>query len=111
MDTQTQQLSVKLADCVAACNHCATACLEEDNVKMMASCIRTDLDCAAICSTALGFVNRQSQFTDDLLRQCIEICNACEKECRQHDHDHCQACADACQACAKACENYVGTHV
>ena len=34
-----------------------------------------------------------------------EVCEACGKECRQHEHAHCQACAEACEACAQACRN------
>jgi hypothetical protein len=37
-----------LGRCVAACEYCADACLQEDHVQMMVSCIRTDRDCADI---------------------------------------------------------------
>lgn len=104
----TQELTRALADCIAACHHCATACLEEENVGMMVGCIRSDLDCAAFCQTTLGFVGRSSSQLDAVLRLCIELCRACEQECRQHDHDHCQRCADACRACHRACEAHVG---
>lgn len=32
----------------AECNHCATACLEEQDVAMLAKCIKLDIDCAEI---------------------------------------------------------------
>jgi hypothetical protein len=31
------------------CDSCSSACVREDDVTMMAECIRLDLDCAAIC--------------------------------------------------------------
>jgi hypothetical protein len=36
-------------DCAVVCDHCADACLQEDNVKMLARFIALDRDCAKIC--------------------------------------------------------------
>lgn len=47
---ENQQLIQTLHECVAACNHCFDACLQEDNVKMMAECIKLDRECADICA-------------------------------------------------------------
>ena len=90
------QLIKKLDICIAACNFCASACLKEDDVKMMVSCISLDLDCAEVCRTAAILLARNSMHGKHLLQECIEICEACAKECRQHESDHCQACAKAC---------------
>ncbi|RYZ27588.1 MAG: four-helix bundle copper-binding protein, partial [Chitinophagaceae bacterium] len=38
-----------LLDCARACEMCAAACLDEDNVTPMAHCIELDRDCAEIC--------------------------------------------------------------
>ncbi|MEO6327812.1 MAG: four-helix bundle copper-binding protein [Ginsengibacter sp.] len=41
--------------CAAICNHCASSCTQEQDVKMMAGCIQLDMECAAICyATAMG---------------------------------------------------------
>ena len=45
------ELIKKIDICVAACNYCASACLQEEDVKMMAKCISMDMDCAEICRT------------------------------------------------------------
>ncbi|SMB83554.1 hypothetical protein SAMN00120144_0726 [Hymenobacter roseosalivarius DSM 11622] len=37
MHTQNQSLLDALNACIAACEHCATACLQEQDVKMMAA--------------------------------------------------------------------------
>lgn len=92
--------------CIAACETCADACLSEDDPGRMADCIRTDRDCADVCSLTARFVSRNSAFTAQLISNCIDICKACEKECRQHDHDHCQKCAEVCHACHVECEAY-----
>ena len=89
--------------CAAACDNCSTACLQEDDVKMMARCIALDMDCAAICGAAAGFMARDSDRAADLCRLCAEACEACAEECGKHPMDHCQACAEACRRCAEAC--------
>lgn len=100
-----QRLMDALARCAAECSHCATACLQEQDVKMLERCIKLDLDCAEICELAIGFVARGSEHAEHIIRECAEICHACAQECGKHSHmEHCKRCAEACQACAEACE-------
>lgn len=94
----------KLDICVAACNCCASACLKEDDVKMMAQCISLDIDCAEVCRTTSILLARDSIHGKHILKECIEICEACADECAKHKHDHCKACAEACRECAEACK-------
>lgn len=104
---QNQSLMQALNDCAAECNHCATACLEEQEVKMLANCIKLDMDCAQICSMTAAFVARGSAHAMHLMKECAEICDACATECEKHahHHDHCKRCAEACRACADACRS------
>lgn len=89
--------------CADACDHCATACLQEDDVKMMANCIAFDIDCAAVCRMAAGFMARGSTFAKSVCGTCAQICEACGDECARHQHPHCQECAQACRRCANEC--------
>lgn len=98
------ELIKKLDICVAACNFCASACLKEDNVQMMAACIANDIDCGEICRTVSILLARDSAHGKHLLKECIEVCEACAKECSRYDMDHCKACAKACAECADACK-------
>ncbi len=98
------ELIKKLDICIAACNFCASACLKEDNVKMMAKCISLDMDCAEVCRTTAILLARDSAHGKHLLKECIELCEACAEECGSHEHDHCKACAKACTECAEACK-------
>ena len=90
--------------CASACDDCTAACLEEDNLTMLATCIRLDIQCAAVCRLLALYLHHDSQFIPALAKLCRSVCQSCAEECAQHEHDHCQACADACQACAQACE-------
>ena len=104
MQAQIQSLLNALHACIAACEHCATACLGEQDVKMMARCIQLDRDCADICALTARFVARGSEHAAHLLKECAEICKACGDECAKHSHmQHCQECADACKRCEAAC--------
>lgn len=93
----------KLLACFAACENCATECLKEEDVKMMAGCIALDRDCADICSEAARLLQRNSVIAHQYLLLCEEICRLCAAECSKHQHQHCQDCAKACMECAEAC--------
>ena len=89
--------------CASICNHCASSCTEEDDVKMMAGCIRMDMECAAICYAAAQLMSLGSERAKEICRICADICEACGAECSQHHTEHCQECAAACKACAEEC--------
>lgn len=111
MKTPDENLLAVLAECAAACNYCSTACLKEEDVKMMSACIRLDMDCSQICSVTADFVSRGSDHAVHLLKECVEICEKCAEECGKHKHmDHCRACADACKNCATACTAALKVH-
>jgi hypothetical protein len=94
-------------ECAAACQHCADECAREADVVELARCMRTDLDCADICTTTSRYVSRSG---DDrpgllaaLLETCLIACAACAGECERHDYEHCRSCAAACRRCEAEC--------
>lgn len=91
-------------DCANACDDCATACLKELDAEMMERCIALDVDCAAICRLALGYMARDSDLAGQVCMLCAQVCKACGSECGKLPHDHCKRCAEACRQCAEACE-------
>jgi hypothetical protein len=96
-------------DCIAQCNHCTTACLDEKNVQMMVDCIKADIDCAAICALTASLVARDSIHAKHILNECAEACNKCAEQCEKHaeHHKHCKQCAEACRKCAVACAEMI----
>jgi hypothetical protein len=101
-----KELVSTLYDCVAACDHCAAACLNEEDVAMLVKCIKLDMDCADICRMTASCLSRGSELGESLLRECAETCTACAEECEihaQHGMEHCRICAEACRRCAEAC--------
>lgn len=96
--------------CAVVCTACASACLSEDDVAMMVTCVRDDLDCADLCGTTARHLARLNasakQLTLSLLAACIEACVQCAASCGQHRdmHEHCALCEQACNRCEAACQ-------
>lgn len=89
--------------CAAACRQCATACISEDNPKMMARCIGLDLECADICSATAASLARSGEHAQALSLLCAQACETCSAECGKHSMSHCKHCAEACKRCADLC--------
>lgn len=93
--------------CAVACNQCATSCLQEEDVDMMAKCIQTDLECAAICRSAAELMSLNSSYSTIICNICADACYNCAQECENHAEmgmEHCRICAEACRICADECE-------
>lgn len=95
--------------CATECEHCASACLGEQDVNKLARCIALDLDCAAMCRLAAEFMGRGSEFSAQTCELCTTVCDACAAECEKHPMEHCKECATACRACAAECRRMAQT--
>ncbi len=100
-----KELKEQLIYCALTCEECETACLNEDNITLMARCIELDRDCADICLLAARLIQREAEINKDFLLVCEKMCQMCAEECRKHNHEHCQHCAEVCEACAEACRD------
>jgi flavoprotein len=67
---------------------CADACLDERDVPMMVTGIRS----------------RGGALAAERCKVCASACDACAEECERHlSHaEHCRICAEACPRCAEA---------
>lgn len=104
------EIIASLQDCVKQCNHCATACLEENKAAMLIHCIRLDWDCADICELTVAFISRSSENKIPLIEHCVRVCERCAVECEKHaaqGMDHCRDCANSCRSCMAACIAYL----
>jgi hypothetical protein len=100
--------------CAQACITCADACMAEANVQQLVRCIRTNLDCAGICTTTTDMLSRMNEPDWRLVRAqlqaCLTACEVCAEECTKHAnmHAHCKICAETCRNCANACRTAMG---
>jgi hypothetical protein len=100
-------------DCAAECQNCASACLHEDDVKMLSRCIQLDLECAEACFASARLMGLRGEHAAAFCITCAEICEACAEECEKHaEHgmDHCRRCAEACRRCAEECRAMAGVN-
>lgn len=104
-DQKHVKLIVLLNECAAMCCFCSVASLEEETVNSMVASIKRNLDCSEMCTLLSSFLSRNSPHAAHLLKECIELCEACATECERHPNmDHCQECAETCRKCAEACK-------
>lgn len=103
---RNEELLNTLSECINHCNHCADACLDEENVKMMVKCIRLDRTCATVCAALADVLATSHKDVQGLVDYCERICRQCGEECGRHENEHCQKCAEACRRCAEACRSY-----
>jgi hypothetical protein len=106
-----------IARCIDAClscsqasTACADACLSEDDVAELASCIRLDWVCAAACEALARAFSVRAGHTDTLRALLVAVATASRasaEECEQHaaHHDHCRICAEESRACEQACNS------
>ena len=87
----------------ALCNRCSSACLQEEDVKMMAKCIQLDMECAAICYLSAQLMSLGSERAKDICIICADICNECSIECGKHESEHCKQCSIAGRNCSDEC--------
>src|ERR671912_446974 len=116
IETNPSDLAVEeeaLVECIEACYDgpeacaaCADACLGEEDVQMLARCIRLDLDCADVCDATGKILSRQTAFEPQMARAaldaCAQACRLCGEECEQraeHGMEHYRICAEACRRC------------
>lgn len=108
VDKLTEAIDAALA-CAQTCTACADACLAEDMVAELRNCIRTDLDCADICTTTAAVLSRRTGSNLTTVKAQLEACRiacaTCAQECESHAqmHEHCRICAEACRRCEQAC--------
>lgn len=81
----------------------------------LTKCIRTDMDCADICTATAAVLSRHTGYdvniTRALLAACAVACKACADECASHAemHEHCRICAEACRSCEQACNDLMAS--
>ncbi len=96
------------ADCVVKGQACLAHCLVllADGDKAMGGCAKSVNQMLAACGALQNLAAQQSALLPAMAKVALEACQACEKECRQHEKKHaeCKACMESCVECAKQCK-------
>ncbi|OHC75603.1 MAG: hypothetical protein A3G18_00120 [Rhodospirillales bacterium RIFCSPLOWO2_12_FULL_58_28] len=88
----------------ACINHCLITFKKGD--ASLADCARLVEQTIAISQTLAQFAALESPYIAALAKLCIDVCSACEAECRKHADLHvaCRNCAESCLMCIKECK-------
>lgn len=87
----------------ACIDHCITLLGQGD--KEMAACARSVEELLAACTMLRQLATWKSAYVPRMAKVAMDICKACEEECRKHEKKHqpCRDCAEACADCYKEC--------
>src|SRR5262245_24737948 len=92
-------------DCAQAATACADACLGEEHVAAMVTCVRACLDCADLCGAVSRVLSRSTETDWRVGRIAVEIAAATARACGEacdrwaEQHEHCRLCAETCRRC------------
>ena len=104
-------LAASSGDCLQTGEVCMAHCLVllSQGEKEMAACAQSVSELMAVCSALQILALQDSKRTAAMAKVALDVCVACEKECRKHEkHSQCKDCADACADCAKQCKALLG---
>ena len=72
IQTKFQSCIEACLNCIALCNQCAVACLNEKDVAHLKKCIQLNLECVAICQAAANVLSLDGKFSKEICKLCIE---------------------------------------
>ena len=94
--------------CIEKGEVCLTHCimLMGEGDKTMAACASSVREMLASCRALITLAGAESKFAPKLAALCVDVCKACEAECKKHADKHkaCKECMESCTECAKACK-------
>ncbi len=88
----------------ACIDHCLTLLGEGD--KEMAACAKSVEHMMSACTMLRQLATWKSSYVPRMAAVVMDMCKACEDECRKHEKKHksCKDCADSCAACYTECK-------
>lgn len=95
------------ADCVKTGEICLAHCHVSlaTGDKSLGECAKRVSELLAACHALRSLAAQNSRFVPRYAKLTMDVCNACEKECRKHaQHEQCKACGESCAECAQECK-------
>jgi len=97
--------------CVRTGQDCLQHCFEtfRHGDTTLAQCAIKVHELAVSCEALANFAAHDSDHLAAMARAAMEVCAACEVECRKHAHHKpCSVCADSCAPCIEECKKVLG---
>lgn len=105
-----EELLETLSECKTAGLVCLNHCIEHlaSGSSMLKDCAASVQDMLPVVEATHSMVSQGTASSKTMARLCIEVCEACEKECRKHKKmAECMACAEACEDCIAELKKFV----
>lgn len=87
-------------ECAGTGELCLQHCLSEfaRGQTMLAECAARVAEMVPVCKTLASLAALESSHLKAYAKVCIDVCKACEEECRKHEAhaEICKQCADSC---------------
>jgi len=97
--------------CTASGNACIAHCLIllGNGDAEMAECAKSVQLMMPMCQAVGYHAAANSKHLKDMVKICQNVCEECEKACREHEDKHaeCKACANSCSDMIDACKAYL----
>ena len=108
MGADYSALALAAAHCVSSGEACIDHCLDllSQGDKEMAACAKSVEQVLAACTMLRQLATWKSAYAPRMATVVMDMCKACEDECRKHEkkHKECKDCAESCAACFKECK-------
>jgi len=98
--------------CVRTGNDCLQHCFEtfQHGDTSLARCAVKVHELAVSCEALADFGAHDSDHLKIIAKAAMEVCAACEEECRKHDHhEPCITCAESCGPCIEECKKVLAS--
>ena len=98
---QHRSLVLTALECVGIGQMCLQHCFDQFAAgdTSLAACAAVNRDMVAACQTLATLGAGRSAQLKAFAKVCIDICKACEEECRKHEHH--AICIETAEACVK----------
>lgn len=100
--------TLAISDCIQKGEVCLNHCIElmGQGEKEMAACAKTVNEVLAVCGALQQLANQNSKQLAKMASIAMDVCKACEDECKKHadKHESCKACGESCAACYRECK-------
>ena len=98
--------------CHDAVMQCVLHCPSKGGAHAEIGYLRLLLDCAEICRTCVGFMQRGSEQYNFACGVCSKICERCAEACEAIGvgDEHMRLCVDECRRCAESCHKMALYH-
>ena len=111
LDLEANKCSDTCHECMKTSNECINKMLKGADVKKMADCIKTCIECVFFCQCCSQISSLKGNMLRECCISCMKACRKCINECKKYKYNkYCKKCVEACEKCLKQCETVISIY-